>query len=703
VSAGLAVTLDGSGSSDPDGDQIALDWSLDAPSGSAAALDDPSSTTPAFMPDVPGGYVATLSVSDGTATTEASVTVTAEDATTATTVDAAAGGEARSSDGSFTLVVPAGALAEDTEIRITRAAPSQFPASTADVAGVAAAYDLQPSGLVFAVPAELHFTVDGAFEDTANGLEVDGALLYAESAGEIEVLGDITLVRDGADPTAGILTGAVSHFSSALVTRPQGLAFRIDGPGSWEAVAAVHADWNDYPVGTTFDGIVSVVTAGSPFPGFTAITQVDASVEPVVADPAFEAELVDEGGGIYTGVNAFICNQAGAGTLRARVRVDVADAYASVLTVQMARDVTCTAPAVPLAGTYLPAPLATRLVNWPGVEAMTLGGGGARTLALSTNTLEAYATADFDGDPSDWVNRMSDGSFLVHSRLGRPRWVDHLGDSIGGLVHAYDQPRDAYQPAPDVTLVASAFGDLGIMDYQPTGFFSDRRRTLDPVQSPGKQSNDQLIQVWGSPDGFTILGVRVEGGGDAAVERSSIQLFHGNPDGFGGLDGRVLTDFFDEPYRHELDLECIEDGAQELLCVFSAGNPAPAGNFGTAEDGYFVIFKVDLATESMFRLWRYIGGPARSGGSIYPSADGNAHVVAVVNQDTAELELYRVEGDEVVDDTSIQLDGGTRCVNPVDMAYNDLADRWVLICEGTPGDGRGLLVIEGLRGYVPGF
>ncbi|MDC1287530.1 PKD domain-containing protein, partial [Gammaproteobacteria bacterium] len=61
------VQLDGSGSSDPDGDALTYAWSLvSTPSGSTAAISDPASITPQFLIDLPGTYLAQLIVNDGT-------------------------------------------------------------------------------------------------------------------------------------------------------------------------------------------------------------------------------------------------------------------------------------------------------------------------------------------------------------------------------------------------------------------------------------------------------------------------------------------------------------------------------------------------------------------------------------------------------------------------------------------------------------
>jgi hypothetical protein len=66
VTLGAVVTLDGSGSTDANGDPLTYTWSaVSVPAGSAATLTAPDTFNPAFTPDLPGNYVFQLVVSDG--------------------------------------------------------------------------------------------------------------------------------------------------------------------------------------------------------------------------------------------------------------------------------------------------------------------------------------------------------------------------------------------------------------------------------------------------------------------------------------------------------------------------------------------------------------------------------------------------------------------------------------------------------------
>lgn len=79
VLTGTVVALNGSGSSDANGDPLSYAWALTSkPAGSTAALAGSATAAPTFTADSAGGYVASLVVNDGTVNSIAStVTVTA--------------------------------------------------------------------------------------------------------------------------------------------------------------------------------------------------------------------------------------------------------------------------------------------------------------------------------------------------------------------------------------------------------------------------------------------------------------------------------------------------------------------------------------------------------------------------------------------------------------------------------------------------
>lgn len=78
VTTGTTVTLNGSSSSDADGNPLTYLWSLvSVPSGSGATLTGPTTVKPTFLADKTGQYVAQLLVNDGlVSSTAATVTIT---------------------------------------------------------------------------------------------------------------------------------------------------------------------------------------------------------------------------------------------------------------------------------------------------------------------------------------------------------------------------------------------------------------------------------------------------------------------------------------------------------------------------------------------------------------------------------------------------------------------------------------------------
>jgi hypothetical protein len=90
VTTGTTVTLNGSGSSDADGNPLTFLWSVvSIPAGSGATLANPTTVKPTFLADKTGQYVVQLLVNDGTVnSTPATVTITTTPGNTAPVANA---------------------------------------------------------------------------------------------------------------------------------------------------------------------------------------------------------------------------------------------------------------------------------------------------------------------------------------------------------------------------------------------------------------------------------------------------------------------------------------------------------------------------------------------------------------------------------------------------------------------------------------
>lgn len=90
VVMGAVVTMDGSGSTDANGDALVFKWALlGKPTGSTATLTNPSYPNPKFTADVAGSYVVSLVVNDGKVdSAQAAVSITASSANAAPVANA---------------------------------------------------------------------------------------------------------------------------------------------------------------------------------------------------------------------------------------------------------------------------------------------------------------------------------------------------------------------------------------------------------------------------------------------------------------------------------------------------------------------------------------------------------------------------------------------------------------------------------------
>jgi hypothetical protein len=230
VFVGDTVTLDGSGSSDPDGDALTFNWSfVSRPAGSGATLADTTAVQPSFTVDLPGTYVAQLIVKDA-ALDIASNTVTISTENSAPVADAgdaqtAHAGETVTLDGSgsqdadgdpLTFVwsfvsVPTGSTA-------TLSDPTAVnPTFVADVLGI---YVIQ----LIVNDSKLDSSPDTVSISTGNSAPV------AEAGKRQNARVGDTITLDGSRSTDS--DGDPLTFSWSFASRPEGSIAKLSDPAS---------------------------------------------------------------------------------------------------------------------------------------------------------------------------------------------------------------------------------------------------------------------------------------------------------------------------------------------------------------------------------------------------------------------------------------------------------------------------------------
>ena len=213
------VLLDGSGSSDVDGDPLTYSWSLTAvPTGSTAAINNPTSVTPDFVADLPGTYVAQLIVNDGTVdSTPNTVLITTQNSPpvanagpnqnvafgTPVTLDGSASSDIDGDPLTFqwTLTsLPAGSTASLT------GADTANPSFDPDLAGAYIAELVVNDGLLDSSPDTVTVTVDPAPTITPFSGTIGAGLQFSSSAAiAVPNHGGVTVRIESNDPSIALI------------------------------------------------------------------------------------------------------------------------------------------------------------------------------------------------------------------------------------------------------------------------------------------------------------------------------------------------------------------------------------------------------------------------------------------------------------------------------------------------------------------
>ena len=253
VHVGTQVVLDGSGSTDPDGDAITYAWQLTGlPEGSQAVLDDAAAAQPSFTADVPGVYTAQLTVSDAwdssapdtvviTAANQAPASNAGPDQTVhaGTQVALDGSGSADPDGDTITYAWQLMVLPQGSQAVLDDAAAAQ-PSFTADVPGVYTAQLVVSDAWDDGVPDTVVITATNQTPMPDAGPDQDvalGALVTLDGSGSTDGDDDpLTYAWQLVDVPAG----SAAVLSDAGASSP---TFTADAPGTYTAQLVVSDPW----------------------------------------------------------------------------------------------------------------------------------------------------------------------------------------------------------------------------------------------------------------------------------------------------------------------------------------------------------------------------------------------------------------------------------------------------------------------------
>lgn len=480
VTRSATVSLDGSGSTDANGDALTYNWTLATkPAGSTAALSSSSAARPTFVADLAGTYTVNLVVGDGKASSPAaSVTITAAAANSAPTATAGPGQSVQVAatvqldgttstdpDGnsltySWTLTTkPAGSTATLSN------GTSPRPTFVADLAGAYAANLVVNDGLLSSAIATV--TITAAVANVAP--VANAGLAQSVTAGAL-----VTLSGAGSSDA----NGDTLTYAWTLVTRPAG------SNAALTAASGVAATFTADVAGTYSASLI--VNDGSLNSGASAVTITAAVANAAPVASAGPAQSVTTGTSVaLSGAGSTDANGdsltyrwtlttkptgstaalSSSNSINSGFVADLAGVYVASLVVNDGR-VDSSAATVSVTASFVNPPLAVG----SGTFAQEFPFGKFYGLNESTGVLTAQATAcqgysAADLQPSGRVLAVSINSTVVQE-------IDVVGGTCRDLF-TVETPMTAIAVAADGTIVtvsqATSFGARQIYRYSPTG------------------------------------------------------------------------------------------------------------------------------------------------------------------------------------------------------------------------------------------
>lgn len=572
VTTGTLVTLDGSASSDANGDALTYAWVLTSqPFGNTAAFASANSARPTFTADIAGSYVATLTVSDGTLSSSAvPVTVVATVANAAPVANAGAA----QSVSTGTLVTLDGSVSSDANgdpltynwtltskpagsAAILNSPTSARPTFSADRAGTYVASLIVTDGRLSSVSRTV--TVTAAVANAAPVANAGAA--QNVTAGSLITLDGSASSDANGDPLtynwvlAGKPAGSAAVLSSTTATRP---TFTADIAGTYVSSLVVSdgrlsSQSSNMTVTATTVNAAPVANAGS---AQSVVTGTSVSLDGSASSDANGDSLTFAWTltGRPAGSSASL---SGANAARPTFTVDIAGTYVASLLVNDGRLNSSIATATITAAAANAAPVAN-------------AGQAQSVVTTTTVTLDGAGSSDANGDPLTYLwsfrsRPAGSAATLLNSTSSRPTFVaDAIGSYVLTLVVNDGRLNSS---AAVVTVTATQANAAPVANAGPAqSVVAGSTVTLSGVNSTDA-NGDTLSYVWS-------LATRPAGSNTVLSNANSVSPFF-----VADAAGVYVASLVVSDGR-------LNSAAAPVTVTATVANAAPVANAGPAQSAY---------------------------------------------------------------------------------------------------------------------
>ena len=277
ATAGTTIILNGSGSTDVDGNPLTYDWSfMSVPTGSLATFSNPTAAKPTFVADKAGQYVAQLIVNDGTVNSAPDTVIIATTGANTAPVASAGPDQTVPADSTVQLDGSASKDADSNALRYQWALtvkPTVSKATLSNATTMMASFVADVAGQYVAQVTVNDGMVNGA-PDTVTITTLGGNTPPVANAGPDQTvpLGTVVTLDGSASKDAD---GTSLTFQWTLTTKPLGSTAAISDPSAMRPIitADMNGEYiaqlivNDGTDSSSPDTVIIRTTTPSPAPG----------------------------------------------------------------------------------------------------------------------------------------------------------------------------------------------------------------------------------------------------------------------------------------------------------------------------------------------------------------------------------------------------------------------------------------------------